>query len=165
MTSLTLRSNTYKNDDDYETTEEIWEHILPFVSLDKIIYEPFYCSGRSKDILNNLGYKNVIHENEDFFINHQRHNFDTIVSNPPFTIKKKVFDTLREIDKPFIMIVPVSIITKQFFMDKYKDSDITLLIPRKRMQFSKSGQPLSRCWFDTIFVCYKLGLEKQIIFC
>jgi len=163
MASLSLNTS-FKNDDDYETTPEIWNNIVPFLSFDKIIYEPFYCSGRSKEILNNIGYENVIHKDEDFFVNYQRHNYDIIVSNPPFSKKKKIFDTLREIDKPFIMIVPVSIITKQFFMDKYKGEDISILIPRNRMQFSKKGDINKRCWFDTIFVCYKLGLGKEIIF-
>ena len=100
MSSLPLRSGmiSFQNDDDYETTESIWECIIPFVSFDKIIYEPFYCSGRSKEILNGLGYDNVIHEDEDFFINHQRHTYDIVISNPPFSKKKKVFDMLREID-------------------------------------------------------------------
>jgi len=49
-------------------------------------------------------------------------------------------------------------------MDKYKGEDISILIPRNRMQFSKKGDINKRCWFDTIFVCYKLGLNKQMIF-
>jgi hypothetical protein len=155
---------SFKKDDDYETTEDIWAYILPFLSFDKVIYEPFYCSGRSKEILNNLGYKDVIHEDVDFFTNHDKYEYDVIVSNPPFSIKKKVFDKLREIDKPFIMISPVSILTKQFFMDKYKGEDISILVPKRRMQFSKKGEVNGRCWFDCIFVCYKLGLDKQIIF-
>jgi len=166
MSSLPLMSGmtSFQKDDDYETTEAIWECIIPFVPFDKIIYEPFYCSGRSKEILNGIGYDNVIHEDEDFFLNHQRHTYDIVISNPPFSKKKKVFDMLREIDKPFIMISPVSILTKQFFMDKYKGEDISILIPKRRMQFSKKNQVSGRCWFDCIFVCYKLGLNKEIIF-
>ena len=166
MSSLPLRNGmiNFKNDDDYESTPAIWSYILPFVSFDAVIYEPFYCSGRSKEILNSLGYKNVIHKDEDFFTNYMKYNFDITVSNPPFSIKKKVFDTLKNIGKPFIMVVPVSILTKKFFMEKYRDTDVSILIPRNRMQFSKKGEVSGRCWFDTIFVCYKLKLDKQIIF-
>lgn len=162
MTSLSLTKG--KSNDDYESTEDIWKNIVPFVPFDKIIYEPFYCTGRSKDILNSIGYENVIHNDVDFFTHYDKYEYDIIISNPPFSIKKKIFDKLREIDKQFIMIVPVSIITKQFFMDKYKDEDISILVPKKRMQFSKKGDINGRSWFDCIFVSYKLGLEKQIIF-
>jgi len=32
------------------------------------------------------------------------------------------------------------------------------------MQFEKSGVELSRCWFDTCFLCYKINLERDITF-
>lgn len=164
MASLTLNSKQdFKKDDDYETTETIWKLILPYLEGYNTIYEPFYCTGKSGDILTTFGFE-VIHKDEDFFLHYKQYDYDIIVSNPPFSIKKKIFDTLREIDKPFIMIVPVSTMTKHFFQSKYKNQDITFLIPPKRMQFSKSGKDLDRCWFDCVFVCYKLGLDKQIIF-
>ena len=165
MASLTLNSGIigFKKDDDYETTEEIWKMIYPYMKNYVSLYEPFYCSGKSGEILKSFGL-NVIHEDEDFFENYMKHDYDLIVSNPPFSIKKQVFDTLHKINKPFIMISPVSIITKLFFREKYEDEDITILIPLRRLQFSKKDKQLSRCWFDCIFVCYKLGLDKQIIF-
>src|SRR5210317_347769 len=165
MASLTLNSGiiSFKKDDDYETTETIWKLIVPYLQPYDTIYEPFYCSGKSGNIITSFGF-NVIHKDEDFFLHYNDYQYDIIVSNPPFSIKKKVFDTLKEIDKPFIMIVPVSTITKQFFRDKYKNEDITILIPPKRLQFSKKYVELNRCWFDCLFVCYKLGLDKQMIF-
>ena len=166
MCSIPLRNGiiNFKNDDDYETSKYIWEMLVPFIDKNHIIYEPFYCSGLSKQYLNELGYKNVIHNDEDFYNNYDKYKYDIIVSNPPFSDKKKIFTKLKEIDKPFIMIVPVSTITKKFFTNNYKYDDITLLIPNKRLQFSKKGNTLSRCWFDTLFLCYKMNLKKQIIF-
>jgi hypothetical protein len=163
MASLTLKGNTFKNNDDYETNEDIWVMIKHYIPFGKIIYEPFYCSGRSGQILREMGFI-TIHEDEDFFIHHKRHHYDIIVSNPPFSIKNKILQTLYEIDKPFILIVPVSIITKQYFTELYKDKDVSILIPPKRLQFSKKGQDLNRCWFDCLFLTYKLGLDKQIIY-
>jgi len=165
MASLTIRGRAidFKKDDDYETPKYIWEFITPYINKNKTIYEPFYCSGLSGQYLRELGY-NVIHNDIDFYENYDKYEYDIIVSNPPFSDKKKVFDKLKHIDKPFIMIVPISTITKKFFKDNFKDDDITMLIPNKRLQFSKKGEHLSRCWFDCVFLCYKLGLDKQIIF-
>jgi len=165
MASLTLRGRAinFKKDDDYETPKYIWKMIVPFIDKNKTIYEPFFCSGLSGQYLTELGY-NVIHKDEDFYENYDKHKYDIIVSNPPFSNKKKVFNKLKEIDKPFIMIVPVSTITKQFFRNNFKDDDISMLIPNGRLQFSKKGEQLSRCWFDCVALCYKLGLDKQVIF-
>src|SRR5210317_458215 len=163
MASLTLRGNSFHKDDDYETTEEMWVMIKHIIPHGKIVYEPFYCSGRSGEIMREMGFI-TIHEDEDFFIHHKRHTYDIIVSNPPFSIKNKILQTLYQIDKPFILIVPLSIITKKYFTELYKDKDISILIPPKRMKFSKAGNQLDRCWFDCIFLCYKLGLDKQIIY-
>lgn len=165
MASLSLRGKgiNFKNDNEYETPKYIWEMLIPFIDKNKTIYEPFYCSGLSGQYLKELGY-DVIHEKVDFYTNYMKYEYDIIVSNPPFSSKKNVFKKLKEIDKPFIMIVPVSTITKQFFINNFKDDDITMLIPSKRLQFSKKGEQLSRNWFDTIFITYKLGLDKQVIY-
>lgn len=165
MASFTLNTPviSFKKDDDYETGEKLWRMILPYLQPYNTIYEPFYCTGKSGEILSSFGF-NVIHKDEDFFLHYNDYEYDIIVSNIPFSIKKKIFDTLREIDVPFIIIVPVSTMTKMFFIDTYKNEDITILIPPKRMQFDKKGVELSRCCFDCIFICYKLGLDKQIIF-
>jgi len=165
MASLSLNTPviSFKKDDDYETGEKIWKMILPYLQPYNTIYEPFFCTGKSGEIFTKFGF-DCIHKDEDFFLHYNDYEYDIIISNPPFSIKKKIFDMLREIDKPFIMIVPVSTMTKQFFRDKYKNEDVTILIPPKRMQFDKKGVELSRCWFDCVFICYKLGLDKQIIF-
>jgi len=165
MCSLSIRGKdiNFKNDNEYETPKYIWEMLTPYIDKNKTIYEPFYCSGLSGQYLKELGY-NVIHNDEDFYNNYMKYEYDIIVSNPPYSNKKKVFDKLKQIDKPFIMIVPVATITKQFFINNFKYDDITMLIPNKRLQYSKKSDQLSRCWFDTLFICYKLGLDRQIIF-
>ena len=117
-------------------------------------------TSKSVDILRDLGHDVIGHHTIDFFAE----DFgDIIISNPPYSIKKKIFARLAELDKPFILIVPISTITKQFVRALEKDK-LQMIIPRKRMQFEKAKVPLSRCWFDTAYLCYKIGLEKDITF-
>tara|TARA_R110002153_G_scaffold149341_3_gene300827 strand:- start:214 stop:717 length:504 start_codon:yes stop_codon:yes gene_type:complete len=165
MASLTLNGIiSYKKDDDYETSKYIWEMLIPFVSKDKTIYDPYFCSGLTKQYFNELGYDNVIHNDEDFYTSYMNYDYDIIITNPPFSNKKKVCQILKQIDKPFIIIAPVSTITKKFWRETFKEGEVSMLIPNGRMQFSKNGKQLDSCWFDCVFLTYKLNLDKQVIF-
>uniref|UniRef100_A0A6C0HPW4 Methyltransferase n=1 Tax=viral metagenome TaxID=1070528 RepID=A0A6C0HPW4_9ZZZZ len=164
MVSLALRgkSMTFKGEDDYNTPKSAWECISLYLPKNKIIYEPFYSNGSSGRYLRELGCINVIHDNVDFFTN--SYSYDVIVSNPPFSHKQRIFKELERLDKPFILLLPVSVITKQFY--RYFSNKCGLIIPPNRIQFEKNNVPLSRCWFDCIFVCYKIDgvREREIIY-
>ena len=159
----TRKKLEFNNDDQYNTTREIWESIADYIPKDKIIWEAFMLcnvSSKSVDILRSFGHSCVGHYNIDFF---EENYGDVIVSNPPYSMKKKIFKRLALLDKPFILVLPVGTITKQFVrvLDRTK---LQLIIPAKRMQFIKCSDPMSRCWFDTCFLCYKMGLERDITF-
>ena len=95
---------------DYMTPKYAWEWIKDFKPKDKISWEAIYGDGESGKILTDLGF-NVIHEEIDFFTNTVG---DVIVSNPPFSKKKEIMARLKEIDKPFIIICPSSMINTQY---------------------------------------------------
>jgi hypothetical protein len=143
--------------------------LLDYLDLakDTIIYEPFYSNGVSKTYLGKLGYNNVIHENEDFFENYDKYEYDIIISNPPYSIKQNILKILHQIDKPFVLIVPTAIISKLyvkniFGKDIYK---LQFIVPSKRIQFERlDGYNQKRTAFDTIYLCYKMNLEKDIVY-
>ena len=167
MASLSLRGKgivDFKKDDQYNTTHDIWNTINHFLPKDKILFEAFMKDNwSSKSILSlrELGCNVVGDPTVDFF--EKIPDFDIIVSNPPYSIKKKIFERLSVLNKPFILILPISTITKQFVKRLERDK-LQMIIPQKRMQFEKAGLPLNRCWFDTCFLCYKMELKQDIIF-
>ena len=70
---------------------------------------------------------------------------------------------LYELDKPFIIIMPQSKINTSYFR-AWKEKGIQIIIPRKRIQFIKNGNELeNKCNFDCFYYCYKMNLEKDII--
>jgi hypothetical protein len=72
-------------------------------------------------------------------------------------------DRLYELDKPFILIFPSSKINTQYFR-KWKNKNLQIIIPRKRIQFIKNGNELhNKCNFDCFYYCYKINLPKDII--
>ena len=160
----TRKKQEFHNDDQYNTTPEIWEMIAHLIPKDKILFEAFLkdnWSSKSAIILRDMGFNVVGNPTIDFF--GELPEYDIIVSNPPYSMKKKIFQRLAVLDKPFILILPISTITKQFVKVLERDK-VQMIIPSKRMQFEKAGVELSRCWFDTCFLCYKMNLERDITF-
>jgi hypothetical protein len=144
-----------------------WEAINKYIPKDKTIWEPFYGDGMSKKHLLKLGCKKVIHKNKDFFTYTPK--YDIIISNPPFSISKKVVNRLRELDKPFIIIMPAPKINTSYFRENFKDTGkLQIIIPRKRIQFIKlvNGKVVdmkkNNCSFDCFYYCYKMNLKNDI---
>ena len=163
MASFTMNTKVvnFKNDDEYTTPKYIWELVSKYIDKSTVLYDPFYCEGSTKKYLEELGYKNVIHNDEDFYENYSKYEYDIILTNPPFSSKQKVFKQLKEINKPFCVLVPISTIIKVYFNKLFKNQ-IQLILPTKRLHFEKNGKMLPNSWFDTCFICYKMDLPNDI---
>jgi len=160
-----FHNKTFQKHDDYMTPKYAWENIQQFIPKDKVIWEAFYGDGNSGNYLTELGFK-VIHKDVDFFENNLG---DIIVTNPPFGQTKEVMKRLKELDKPFILILPSAKINTSYFRDNFKgDEKLQIIIPRKRIQFIKlvNGQVpdkyKSDCNFDCFYYCYKINLKNSI---
>ena len=140
--------------DNFATPLHAWEDIIEYIPKDKKIWCPFYMNG--DHTLKQLGF-DIIHENEDFF---ETNKGDIVVDNPPFSIKKLVIERLVLLDKPFILIMPVSTLCYQYF--KPLKDNIQIMIPPKRINFDK--QKKSSATFDCLYYCYKMNLSQDIIF-
>ena len=161
-----FHTKTFSKHDDYMTPKYAWENISHLIPKDKVIWEAFYGDGKSGEYLRQLGF-NVIHEDVDFFENNLG---DIIVSNPPFSKSKEVCFRLKQLDKPFIIIMPCSKITTSYFRDNFKgNNDLQIIIPRKRIQFQKQVNGVvpenykSDCNFDCFYYCYKMELPNNIL--
>jgi len=157
-----FHSKTFLKHDDYMTPKYAFENIQQYIPKDKIIWEAFMGDGKSGEYLKELGY-NVIHNDNDFFLSNEG---DILVSNPPFSKSKEIMYRLKELDKPFVLILPCSKISTQYFRENFKDTDnpLQIIIPRKRIQFVKNGNELqNKCNFDCFYYCYKMNLPRDII--
>tara|TARA_R100001509_G_C4878099_1_gene219191 strand:+ start:45 stop:584 length:540 start_codon:yes stop_codon:yes gene_type:complete len=162
-----FHTKTFTKHDDYMTPKYAWENIKNYIPKDKTLWEAFYGDGQSGTYLQQLGFK-TIHEDIDFFENDKG---DIIVSNPPFSKSKEVLTRLKELNKPFIMILPTAKLVTQYFRHLFADTDdpIQLIIPRKRIQFQKlvdgkrPEKTKNACNFDCFYYCWKLNLPRDII--
>tara|TARA_R100001591_G_scaffold102058_1_gene108959 strand:+ start:372 stop:851 length:480 start_codon:yes stop_codon:yes gene_type:complete len=151
-----------KDSDNYITNKEDWKRIEHLIPKNKIIWSPFYCDGKQKEYFSEMGY-DIIHEDKDFFTFNPV--FDIIIDNPPFSKKKEILKKLKELDKPFILIAPSVLLCYKYFQDYFKD-DLQLIIPYNRIKFKhldnddKNYTPP----YASFFFCYKMNLEKDLIF-
>jgi hypothetical protein len=153
--------------DDYMTPKYAWENIQQYIPKDKVIWEAFYGDGTSGTHLTELGF-NVIHEpNLDFF---NCNRGDIIVSNPPFSKSKEVMKRMKELNKPFILILPSQKINTSYMRELFDgENKLQIIIPRKRIHFLKlvKGKPVenwkNQCAFDCFYYCYNMNLPKDIL--
>ena len=94
-------TKTFIKHDDYMTPFSAWDNIKQYIPKDKIIWEAFYGDGESGEHLTKLGFE-TIHKEIDFF---ESDEGEIIVSNPPFSLVKKIVPKLIELDKPFILLI------------------------------------------------------------
>tara|TARA_R100000951_G_scaffold110241_1_gene108067 strand:+ start:462 stop:962 length:501 start_codon:yes stop_codon:yes gene_type:complete len=151
-------------DDEFYTLKKDWERIQEFIPKDKVIWEPFsngefegvdYLKSICKEVKSNTG---------DFFTNNEG---EVIITNPPFSIKKDVLIRLKELDKPFICILPtLSLQTK--YMKKIFGGDLQIIMPTCKIFFYKwiNGEKkiYDKLSYYCCYVCYKMNLPRDIIF-
>ena len=162
-----FHTKTFQKHDDYMTPRYAWENIQQFLPRDKVIWEAFYGDGTSGDFLKELGFQ-VIHEEIDFFTEDRG---DIIVSNPPFSKSKEVLKRLKELGKPFLIIMPSSKINTQYVRGLFRtDPDpLQIIIPRKRIHFLKQVDGVvpegwkNACNFDCFYYCWKMNLPRDIV--
>jgi hypothetical protein len=161
-----FHTKTFTNHDDYMTPYSAWEAISDYIPKDKVVWESFYGDGSSKEHLLKLGCKEVIHEPWDFFL--EDHG-EVIITNPPYSLCKKIMPRLSELDKPFILLMPSSKINTNYFRESFKNKNIQIIIPRKRIQFIKivDGEVVkdqkNQCNFDCFYYCFKMNLPSDIV--
>jgi hypothetical protein len=152
-----------KDSDNYITNKYEWERIKDYIPTDKIIWSPFYCDGKQKEYFKELGY-DIIHEDKDFFS--YTPEYDLLIDNPPFSKKNEILNKLNDLDKPFILICPSMLLSYKYFQTNFKDKNIQLIIPYKRMNFKhlNSNKKNYSPPFASFYYCYKMNLPKDIIF-
>lgn len=119
--------------DHFETPKTAYEDILPlmdFVAPNKqgrafhVLYDPYYCNGRTKRLLRDLGFSNVQHERRDFYQDAEQGKIPThhtLVTNPPYSDQHKekciefALKQLRDQGKPFFVLMPNYIASKDYY--------------------------------------------------
>ena len=139
--------------------------ILKYIPKDAVVWCPF-------DTAESEFVKQIEQQNEVIyshiatgrnFFDYEPYEWDVIVSNPPFTNKRKYFERALSFNKPFALIMSNTWLNDSAPAKLFKDRDLQLLMFDKRMKFiSPDGRDNNKITFSSSYYCWNM-LPKQII--
>lgn len=165
--SLTVKNLMFsagKNDECY-TPDYGVTPILKYISPKATVWCPFDTA--ESEFVKQISKQNTvvfshIDAGEDFFEFEPPH-WDVIVSNPPFTQKRKYFERALSFNKPFALIMTNTWLNDSAPKQLFAEKDLQLLMFDKRMKFkSPDGRDNSKITFSSSYYCWNF-LPKQII--
>ena len=159
-----LNKTSFNEKDEYYTPKILVKPILKYLKPNSTIWCPFDTKDSEFVIeLEKAGHK-VLYSHiwlgQDFFKYEPEEHYDYIISNPPFSVKKKVLERLYWLNKPFAMVMGLPILNYQEIGDFFvnRNSDIQLLIVDKKVSFD--GNTAS---FNNSYFCRNI-LPRDILF-
>lgn len=146
--------------DVYLTPAWVWGAIRHLLPEDKVAWEAFPGPGYSLRQMKELKYNVTGFEGEDFF-EHDRGDY--VLSNPPFSMKNEIVKRLYELDKPFMLLLPIQCIPLLCFRKQWEAGDIQLVLFGDRVHYLEPDESKTAgCPFDSVFICYKMNLPEQL---
>lgn len=158
--------------DEFYTPKYAIEPILKYIKPNSVIWCPFdTCESLFVKCLVEAGHRVVyshIGMGEEFdFFTCEVPKCDYIISNPPYSVKGKVFERLFEIGKPFAMLVGVvGLFESQQRFNLFKNNDFEIMYFNKRVSYFKDyadEKPSLNPPFSSVYVCKDM-LPKQMVF-
>lgn len=139
--------------------------IVKYLPKDKIIWCPFDKEDSEfVKVLTEQGYKVVYShiENGQDFYTYEPEEWDILVSNPPFTNKRQIFERALSFDKPFALIMSNTWLNDSAPKQVFRDKQLQILFFEERMKFSNNGVVQNKITFSSSYFCYNL-LPKDIV--
>lgn len=134
--------------------------------LDNFLARTIWCPFDTEDsqfvqVLREAGHT-VVHSHistgQDFYTYEPPH-WDLMVSNPPFTNKRKIFERAIALGKPFALLMSNTWLNDAAPKQLFRDVDLQLLMFDKRIEFI--GQP-GKITFSSSYYCRDV-LPQQIV--
>lgn len=152
--------------DEWFTPESAVMSILKHIPVGKIIWCPFD-KEESEFVkqIRNAWFKVVCThiDNWQDFYNYEPWEWDIMISNPPFTNKRKIFERALSFWKPFALLMSLTWLNDSAPKQLFKNHDLQLLMFDKRIEFIQpSWCDNKKITFSSAYYCYNF-LPKQII--
>lgn len=168
MTKINSQEVLYSkgNNDECMTPAYGVKPIIKYIPQNAVVWCPF--DKENSEFVKQIreaGHKVIathIDNGQDFYTYESDEKWDCIVSNPPFTNKRKIFERALSFGKPFALIMSNTWLNDAAPKQLFKDRDLQLLMFEKRMKFMNNGEVQSKITFSSSYYCWNF-LPKQII--
>ena len=153
------------NNDECYTPDYAVKPILEYIPKDVTVWCPF--DTEESQFVKQISKTNPVtyshlDKGQDFF-QYQPSEWDIMISNPPFSNKRKFFEKALSFNKPFALIMTNTWLNDSTPKILFKDKDLQLLMFDKRMEFvNPNGQVNNKITFSSSYYCWNF-LPKQII--
>ena len=166
MQSAKVLYSAGKNDECYTPAYAV-QPILKYIPAGVVVWCPF--DKAESEFVQQIQKTNVvvrshIDEGKDFF-DYEPPAWDMIVSNPPFSNKRKYFERALQLGKPFALIMSNTWLNdaapKQIWREAGRD--LQLLMFEQRIKYiQEDGRPVDKITFSSSYFCADF-LPKQIV--
>lgn len=160
MDSGKILYSTGKNDECF-TPRYVVEAILPYLDRSKTYWLPFDTEeSEFVRVLRDNGFSFVRSHMEDGlnYFEYEPEHWDAILSNPPFTGKRAIFERALSFGKPFALLMSNTWLNDSAPKVLFMERDLQLLLFRNRIQFNS----MHKITFSSSFFCCDF-LPKQIM--
>lgn len=138
--------------------------ILKYIPKNAIVWCPF--DTEQSEFVKQISKQNKvvfshINNGQDFF-SYEPKQWDIIISNPPFTNKRKYFERALSFNKPFALIMTNTWLNDAAPKQLFKEKELQLLLFDKRMKFKNNNIVNHKITFSSSYYCWGF-LPKQLI--
>jgi len=142
--------------------------ILKYIPKDAVVWCPFdtedshfvkEISKTHKVIFSHIG------NGQDFYTYEPKEKWDVMVSNPPFTGKRKIFERALSFGKPFALLMTLTVFNDKYPSFSFYEVGKTLQLLKfdKRIKFiSPDGRRNNKITFSSGYICCSF-LPKDLI--
>ena len=157
--------------DEFYTPKYAIIPILKYMKANSIVWCPFDTDDSLfKKVFEKAGHTVInthLENGQDFFKMDTPEGIDYIISNPPYSLKKEVFESLFLRNIPFAMLVGVvGLFESKKRFDLFKNNKFETMYFDKRISYFKDYhdvKPELNPPFSSIYLCSAM-LPKQIVF-
>ena len=139
--------------------------IIKYIPKDKIIWCPFDTEDSEyvKQLIangNDVIYSHIS-EGKNYYT-YEPEQWDIMISNPPFTNKRGIFERALSFGKPFALLMSNTWLNDAAPKQLFKDKQLQLLMFDKRIKFLNNGVVQNKITFSSSYYCWNL-LPRDII--
>ena len=151
--------------DIFQTPRVAIEPIVQFIPQDYSIWEPACGNGNIVNFFIEKNYEVLgtdLQMGYDFFENEV--DASCIITNPPYSIKDAWIKRCYELEKPFMLLLPITALEGIKRQKLYKDNGIQLILFNRRINYQTPSGNGSGAFFSSAWFCSGFNLPEQLNF-